>query len=46
MCIRDRISDGPAWSQTSHAIEDAMRVIPNILNLKMVQDGMLEELII
>lgn len=40
------ISDGPAWSQTSHAIEDAMRVIPNILNLKMVQDGMLEELII
>ncbi|MCZ3622452.1 type II restriction endonuclease [Lactobacillus mulieris] len=39
------ISDGPGWDTAKNPLFEAFQIIPNIFNLKMVQEGMLKELI-
>lgn len=40
------ISDGPGWSSAKNPMREAFDVIPAIINLKMVEDGMLEDIVL
>lgn len=37
------VSDGPGWANSKNPMKEAFQIIPNIFNLKMVQDGFLDE---
>ncbi|WP_251065801.1 type II restriction endonuclease [Apilactobacillus xinyiensis] len=39
------ISDGPGWNAAKNPMHDAFEVIPNIINLQMVNDGFLTDII-
>lgn len=40
------ISDGPGWNTAKNPLREAFDVIPTIINLHMVKQGMLEEIIL
>lgn len=39
------ISDGPGWETARNPMQEAFEIIPNIINLKMVRDGYLDEIV-
>jgi len=39
------ISDGPGWNTAKNPMREAFDAIPNIINLRMVDDGLLKEIV-
>lgn len=39
------ITDGLGWNKTRYSFEDAFKAIDYVLNIKMIEDGILEEII-